>query len=60
MVESEGSSTTDNILIRNLGLLSFMRSVSKYNIEEDVELDIVTNSRKMIDYKLNKLINITA
>ncbi|MCP4761362.1 MAG: hypothetical protein GY870_06245 [archaeon] len=60
MVESVITSTTDNILIRNIGLLPFNRAVSKYNIEEDVELDIVTNSRKMIDYKLNKLINITA
>ncbi|MHA1898219.1 MAG: hypothetical protein ACTSU2_12570, partial [Promethearchaeota archaeon] len=47
-------------LYDNMSLLPFNRAVSKYNIEDDIELDIVTSSRKIVDYRLNRLINITA
>jgi hypothetical protein len=48
------------LVMENYGLLPFNRAVSKYNIEEDVELDIVTRSRKIIDYNIAKLIRITS
>lgn len=59
MVEIARNENT-NLLIENFGILPFNRAVSKFNIEEDPELDIVTTSRKVMDYKVNRLIKVTA
>mgnify|MGYP006282498473 CR=1 FL=1 len=59
MVESVGKQHRD-LLTHNFGLLPFNRAVSKYNIDESVELDIVTSSRKVIDYKIARLIKMIA
>ena len=48
-----------NLLAENIAILPFNRAVSKYNIEEDIGLDIVTMNRKVIDYKLSRLIRTT-
>ncbi len=48
-----------NLLAENIVLLPFNRAVSKYNIEEPVDLDIVTLNRKVIDYKISRLIRTT-
>ena len=46
-------------IAENIALLPFNRAVSKYNIEEDPSLDIVTMNRKVIDYKISRLIRTT-
>lgn len=48
-----------NLLAENIAILPFNRAVSKYNIEEDPSLDIVTMNRKVIDYKISRLIRTT-
>jgi len=48
-----------NLLAENIAILPFNRAVSKYNIEEDPDLDIVTMNRKVIDYKISRLIRTT-
>jgi hypothetical protein len=48
-----------NLIAENIALLPFNRAVSKYNIEEDPNLDIVTMNRKVIDYKISRLIRTT-
>ncbi len=48
-----------SLLAENIALLPFNRAVSKYNIEEDPSLDIVTMNRKVIDYKISRLIRTT-
>ncbi|MHA1728306.1 MAG: hypothetical protein ACTSWY_06200 [Promethearchaeota archaeon] len=58
MVESTNYINAEFIM-QNIYHLSFNRTVSKYNIKEPIELDIVTNQRKIIDSTMNQLIKLT-
>ncbi|MBN2157630.1 MAG: hypothetical protein JW776_16405 [Candidatus Lokiarchaeota archaeon] len=47
------------LLAENIAILPFNRAVSKYNIEEDPNLDIITMNRKVVDYNISRLIRTT-
>jgi hypothetical protein len=57
-MESPGGNA--DILMQNLNLLPFNRTVSKYYIKDNMELDIATTSRKVIDVKIRRLIETVA